>query len=138
MRLDPKENGLRKILNFGHTAGHAIEAAGLKTSHPLLHGEAIWLGMMVEALISFQTGLLPQTDFTAINNILAGQVSSFPRVKLDKAKILKAIASDKKSQKGSIQWTLLRCIGQAVYNQKVTKTLANQALTRVLSYYKFI
>lgn len=138
VRRDPREKNLRKILNFGHTIGHAIEAVSLKTARPLLHGEAIWLGMMVESLISLRTGLLPQADYAVINKLLAGQIANFPKIKLDKAKIIKTMATDKKSQKGAVQWTLLRRIGQAVCNQKVDKTRANQALTEVLREHKFI
>lgn len=138
VRRDPKENGLRKILNFGHTVGHAIEAVSLKTAKPLLHGEAIWLGMMVESLISWRVGLLPQADYVVINKILAKQIADFPKVKLNKAKIIKTIASDKKSQKGFVQWTLIRRIGEAVYNKKVDETVVVQSLTQVLADYKFI
>ncbi|MBK7957891.1 MAG: 3-dehydroquinate synthase [Bacteroidetes bacterium] len=51
---DPEEKGIRKILNFGHTIGHAIESASLKTDQPLLHGEAIAIGMLLEIELSVE------------------------------------------------------------------------------------
>lgn len=138
VRRDPREAGLRKILNFGHTAGHAIEAVSLKSGQPLLHGEAIWLGMMVESLLSSKIGLLPATDYAVVNKILAGQIANFPKAKLNIAPIIKTIASDKKSQKGIAQWTLLRRIGQAVFNRQVNQAVVKNALTEVLGKYNFI
>ena len=49
---DPYENNLRKILNFGHTYGHAIESYYLEKNNPILHGEAVMMGMILEAEIS--------------------------------------------------------------------------------------
>ena len=56
---DPREKGLRKILNFGHTIGHALESHFLQTSDPLLHGEAVAWGMYAEAALSHQHNSLP-------------------------------------------------------------------------------
>src|SRR5690606_38544696 len=55
---DPFENGIRKILNFGHTIGHALESQLLQTENPLLHGEAISVGMMVESILSYENELI--------------------------------------------------------------------------------
>ncbi|CAN0054518.1 unnamed protein product, partial [Chrysoparadoxa australica] len=65
---DPKENGLRKILNFGHTLGHAVETWYLNHEKSLLHGEAIAVGMILEAHISMQKGLLNEECFYQIND----------------------------------------------------------------------
>ncbi|MEQ8926380.1 MAG: 3-dehydroquinate synthase family protein, partial [Fulvivirga sp.] len=55
---DPKESGVRKILNFGHTIGHALESHYLNSDEPLLHGEAIALGMICESHISYQKNMI--------------------------------------------------------------------------------
>ena len=68
---DPREKGLRKVLNFGHTIGHAIESLSLKTSDPLLHGEAVAIGMIAESKLSELMGLLPVDDFESIENAIS-------------------------------------------------------------------
>ena len=55
---DPFEKDIRKALNFGHTIGHALEGYALETGHPLLHGEAIAIGMYCESWLSHQTSVL--------------------------------------------------------------------------------
>jgi 3-dehydroquinate synthase len=63
---DPKEAGLRKILNFGHTIGHAFESFYLDTDKHLLHGEAIAVGMVCEAFLSHKKSGLPKEDLQTI------------------------------------------------------------------------
>ncbi|MBC8111772.1 MAG: 3-dehydroquinate synthase, partial [Verrucomicrobia bacterium] len=63
---DPREKGLRKILNFGHSIGHALESYFLDTDHRLFHGEAIAIGMIVEAWLSFKKGFLSEQENEAI------------------------------------------------------------------------
>ncbi len=58
LRDDPYEKGERKILNFGHTIGHAIESESLETDFPLLHGEAIVIGMIIETFLSYDQELI--------------------------------------------------------------------------------
>lgn len=69
--LDEREGGLRKVLNFGHTVGHAIESLSHQTSSPYLHGEAIALGMVAEAEISRLMGYLTEEDVSSVEQILA-------------------------------------------------------------------
>src|SRR5690606_27089478 len=66
---DPYEKGLRKILNYGHTIGHAVESWSLENdSSPLTHGEAIALGMICEAHLANQLNQLSDEDLTRIKN----------------------------------------------------------------------
>ncbi|HEY2975550.1 MAG TPA: 3-dehydroquinate synthase [Pyrinomonadaceae bacterium] len=101
----------RRVLNFGHTVGHALE---LVTGYRRFrHGEAVGVGMLVAGEISLRSGLLKESEFQALDDTirLAGQL---PRTSdLDYSTILNAAAGDKKSVKGSIQWVLLERIGRA-------------------------
>ncbi|MFQ5529037.1 MAG: 3-dehydroquinate synthase [Gemmatimonadota bacterium] len=107
---DPTEQGLRQILNFGHTAGHALEAlAGLA----LLHGEAVAAGMRIEARLGEAIGVTePGTamrldttlDACGVPNLLDGSVSA--------GRLLEAAESDKKNRAGSPRWVLMRRIGE--------------------------
>jgi len=108
--LDPRETGLRQILNFGHTAGHALESlAGLS----LLHGVAVAAGMRVEARIGEAIGVTqPGTarrldlalDACGVPNLLDGSVRA--------TALLEAAASDKKNRAGRARWVFLRRIGE--------------------------
>ena len=122
---DEKEAGLRKLLNFGHTVGHALEAvswtpppkAGAFRRAGLLHGEAVAWGMLVAARISQRLGLLPESELKMVNLVLR------PLPKMSVAEVMKKITTDKKMDHGVVQWTLLAKIGKAVINQVVGDTI---------------
>lgn len=112
---DPQETGLRQILNFGHTAGHALEAlAGLS----LLHGEAVAAGMRLEARLGEAIGVTEQG--TANRLELALQACGIPDVldgSVSAGALLAAAASDKKNRAGRRRWVLLRRIGEVATDE---------------------
>ncbi len=120
---DPKEKGLRKILNFGHTIGHGIESSLLNTDHPLLHGEAIAIGMICEAYLSnVLTGLSEQE----MQEIKTSILKVFPKVDsslFDLDSILHYIGHDKKNVDGEFKFSLLSKIGKCEFNCPVSKDL---------------
>lgn len=128
IQRDATEKDLRKILNFGHTIGHAIEALSLETARPFLHGEAINIGMLVESRISVLTGLLSEAECMLIKEHLnrAGLPNSNNITNFES--IMEKIQSDKKNKKREINWTLLQSIGNAIYDQKVEKSIIRKAL----------
>lgn len=119
--VDPKENGLRKILNFGHTIGHAVESFYLNSSQPLLHGEAIALGMIAEGYLSFQKIGLSLAELDILSRKL---LEVFGKVNLeskDEDYLLDLCAQDKKNE-GSVQlFSLLKQIGDCHYNIPVSR-----------------
>lgn len=125
---DPTESGRRKILNFGHTIGHAVEALSLETKNPLLHGEAVSIGMLIESKISHLMKLLSEEDLQKIEKVLvnADLPTVIPNIKVDQ--ILKKIKLDKKNEKGKVNFTLLKGIGQALINQDVSASIVGQVL----------
>jgi 3-dehydroquinate synthase len=129
---DPTEKGLRKILNFGHTIGHAIESHLLNTKNELLHGEAIALGMIAEAYISKAKGLLAEDEY----NLIVGELTSiFKSPKIEKASYLeikRLCKQDKKNQNGEINMSLLKNIGKAIYDIPVDEELIDHALAEIL------
>ena len=117
---DPTEQGLRKILNFGHTIGHAIETSLLGTRGHLLHGEAIAIGMISEAYLSVKKcGLSPQ-EYNEVKNCLVGLYSPAPLAGETIEKTLKLVMQDKKNEKATIHGSLLSAIGKAVYDVKLS------------------
>jgi 3-dehydroquinate synthase len=129
VKADPLEKGLRKILNFGHTIGHAVESYFLtQPGRELLHGEAIAVGILYESYLSEQKGLLSNTESGRIETFFA---SVFEKVKLtpeDIAGILPYLGQDKKNRDSVINCVLLEGIGRAVYDQPVTVAEVEGAL----------
>lgn len=129
---DPTEKGLRKVLNFGHTIGHAIESHLLNTENELLHGEAIALGMIAEAYISKAQGLLSEFEYSIIVRELRG-IYEIPKIeKASYSEIKRLCKQDKKNQNGVINMSLLKNIGQAVYDIPVEEELIDHALAEIL------
>lgn len=121
VRQDPTEKGLRKILNFGHTLGHAIESFLLNHSErsPLLHGEAIAIGMILEAYLSHKVCGLSLLDAELIKK----KIDSIFKKETFTSDEIEAISSlmqhDKKNVSGNLRFSLLKEIGQGVYDQEI-------------------
>ncbi len=107
---DERESGLRKILNFGHTLGHAIEALG---GYQLLHGEAIAIGMALEAEVGERAGITARGTADSIRRGLEaiGLPSVRPR-SLDPDRVIEVARGDKKTRAGSIELALPLAIGR--------------------------
>ncbi len=122
---DPTENGIRKALNFGHTLGHAIESYFLESEdkNNLLHGEAIAVGMILESFISWQKGLIAETEYIEIKNTINAIFDSIVFEEKDIQPILNLLIHDKKNEYGKIQFALLDGIGSIIINQEVENEL---------------
>ena len=105
---DEKERDLRKILNFGHTVGHAVEAL---SGYTVSHGEAVAIGMVKEAEIAVSMGLLSREDAGRIRRLVeaAGLPADLPEG--DKARLFAAMKLDKKARAGSVEMALPGRIG---------------------------
>ncbi|WP_432712848.1 3-dehydroquinate synthase [Pedobacter sp.] len=119
---DPQEQNIRKILNFGHTIGHAVESYALNSrSKTLTHGEAIAIGMVCEAFLSHRYCNLSTEELA---DITAYFCSLYPAYTIEPASfdaLLKLMQSDKKNEHGQILFSLLERIGHCEYNCKVTE-----------------
>lgn len=114
---DPQESGLRKILNFGHSVGHAIESISLlHDEQPLLHGEAVAIGMLCEAFISHTIYRLSEKELGVILETISG---IFPHYTIDFSRLdalLDILHLDKKNRGNSLRFSLLRGIGACDYD----------------------
>lgn len=125
---DPFEKGPRKALNFGHTIGHAIEGVLLDSELPLLHGEAVLLGMMAESKIAHIKGLLDDNELNEITSHLR-QYVDFGFDLRNRDMITNLIKGDKKNEGDKIMCTLLSSIGQYAINQEISLEDAESGLT---------
>ena len=118
---DPLETGPRKLLNFGHTVGHALESYLLtQPGREVLHGEAIAAGLVCESWLSVQRGLLSEEALDKIETFVESVFEKIPFVTLETEAIAEFASQDKKNSGSVINCTLLDGIGQAVYDQPVT------------------
>jgi 3-dehydroquinate synthase len=130
---DPTEQGLRKILNYGHTLGHAIESYFLEHAEktPLLHGEAIAIGMILEAYLSTKICGLSTDD---LETITFGILKTFSKVSIskeDQKHIISLLKHDKKNSHGIIKFVLLEAIGKP----KIDCIVSNDLIFEAFSYY---
>lgn len=119
---DVKEKGLRQVLNFGHTIGHAIEAA---SQFRLSHGQSVAYGMIAESYMSNALGLLCENDFNEIVHTIHPLLDKpFDELKLDKARLLKYLSYDKKALNQQPRFVLLDGIAKPhVTDQRYAHTV---------------
>lgn len=121
VEADPLESGLRKVLNFGHTVGHALESyLLLQAGREILHGEAVAAGMICESWLSVQRGLLSAAELERIEAYLFSVFEKVQFVTMETEAIAQLALQDKKNNGTTINCTLLHGIGRAVYDQPVT------------------
>ena len=128
---DIKEQGVRKVLNFGHTLGHAIESYFLDHETPLLHGEAVAIGMILESYLSSKLCGLSNDEVKAISS---GILQTFPKITLPENgfdTIIKLLTHDKKNSHGIVNFVLLESIG----NPKLDCKVSNELIIEAFSYY---
>ena len=122
---DPTEQHLRKILNFGHTLGHAVESYFLesKIRETLLHGEAIAIGMILEGYLSNALTGLSNADLADIKSTFLQRYPKIDFEEDDIKAILTLLKFDKKNSHGNINFVLLEAIGQPVIDVKIPHEL---------------
>lgn len=131
---DPFEENVRKLLNFGHTLGHVIETYSHsgKGIQPLLHGEAIAIGMILEAFISYKKDLLTKNSYLEIKETLNLMFESIVFTENDIEICTHLLIHDKKNVNGIVQFTLLNGIGKGVINEVVESELITEAFNDYL------
>ena len=127
---DEKETlGVRILLNYGHTIGHAIEA--VTNYRELLHGEAVAIGIMGAAYISNEMNMISDQDVERHRSLLSSYKlsTSYPGMDIDAVR--QAMLMDKKVVGGKIRWVLLNSIGNAVVVPTVSSQIVDRALRRL-------
>lgn len=127
---DPTEKGLRKILNFGHTLGHAVETYFLSKpkKDQLLHGEAIAVGMIMEAYLAFSKGMISRQALEEIEEFI---FAVYGKVKIkteDAVSIIEYTKQDKKNKGRKTLFSLLDGIGHCSYDVSITATEMKKAV----------
>lgn len=127
---DLVENDIRKVLNFGHTLGHAIESHCYNKNKPLLHGEAVAVGMTASLWLSARLLGLNERILQYYEEQLRMLLSE-TKVSLseaDIASVMRYLPHDKKAQRGEVQYVLLYGIGEPVWGIGIEKKIVKEAL----------
>ncbi|MCI5126906.1 MAG: 3-dehydroquinate synthase [Candidatus Electrothrix sp. AUS3] len=116
---DEREGGLRRILNFGHTIGHAVEAA---SDFQLIHGKAVAIGMCAVADLAVRTGYLQEGDAQAIKKLIEQyELPTTIPTDLDRKVIKKYLLNDKKTVAGRVFYVLPQGIGKVMITDQVSE-----------------
>jgi 3-dehydroquinate synthase len=128
VKKDPAEKGLRKSLNFGHSAGHAIESLYMGRSTFMLHGEAVAVGMAIESYISLMRKKLTQKEFSDIVNCLSLNFKLPLLEEKDEEQFFAFLRQDKKNQGRNFHFALPDHIGKCDPSVKVSEAQIRKAL----------
>ncbi len=122
---DEKDSGLRNILNYGHTVGHAIESA---SDFKVEHGKAIALGMLAAGRISTKLGLMDKNELIRLKDIIQRAELTTELPGLEVEKLIQAIKHDKKILGGKIRFILPQSLGSVFITDEVSLSLVEQVL----------
>lgn len=126
---DPKEQGERALLNFGHTIGHAIEKA---KNFEMVHGECIALGMVAAAYISWKRENLSMDEYYEVRDMFVPFNLPISVEDIEPEEILALTKSDKKMEAGQVKFVLLKKVGKAVVDRSVTDEEILAAVREIL------
>ncbi len=126
---DERESGLREILNFGHTFGHALEA--VTGYRRFLHGEAIGWGIYAATLLGLATMRIPESEATRVIRLVASVGPLPPLGAIRAAQLRRILAGDKKARGGRVRWVLPRRIGKVQRGVELPWKLVARAISEL-------
>lgn len=129
---DRDESGIRKQLNLGHTIGHAIESYFLQKQEPILHGEAVAAGILMELYLSKAFLGFSEATFHNVEKFILNTYAKLPIREADLDGIINNLAFDKKNEKGKINFVLLRRFGEPEIDYQVP----DRSIVEAIQYYK--
>lgn len=128
VQQDFQEKNIRKTLNFGHTIGHAIESLCLNQGNPILHGEAVAMGMITETHLSFLEGLISEET---CNIVIENIQKYYPYLDISDFKddeIFELLINDKKNTDSKINFSLISGIGSCTFDYQCSKKNISSSL----------
>ena len=130
---DFKEQGKRKLLNFGHTFGHAIESYFLANGNPILHGMAVAAGMICEVIMSKRMNLIKDHEANEVVSFLNNHYQKMQLQREEKQAIFELMKMDKKNSQGIIKSVGLTKIGEAIFDVEVSEHVVFSTLDEYIN-----
>jgi 3-dehydroquinate synthase len=130
VKNDITETGIRKVLNLGHTIGHALESYTLKNdAKPLLHGEAIAVGLICESFISMRMAGFSESDLRQLASLINWQFPHYRFAPGSADELIRIMGHDKKNNNGQkLNFSLLKNVGEPVIDQVPGERLIRESL----------
>ncbi len=123
---DERESGIRAILNYGHTVGHAIES--FMCYRGISHGEAVAIGIMVELYISQRLGMVDEAEYKRVEEIIDRYMLMNPAINPDKNSIVEHMKYDKKNKDNKVKFVLLNGLFNPVFDVNVNEEILTEAM----------
>lgn len=127
---DPREEGLRKALNLGHTVGHAIESVAIKKNLEIYHGDAVAYGLIAELYLSVKKLGFDKKHYTAIRKFILDKYPVYHPV-TESEELYELMLHDKKNEHDEVNFTLLSCPGGVEINQYCSREEILEALEQI-------
>jgi len=127
--IDEKEKGLRVILNFGHTIGHALET--IDKYKTIRHGEAVGFGIIAASFIGKKLEQISNSDYQKICNLIFKIVPSEILPDITPQQVINAMELDKKKQKGNLRFVLSRNIGSSIVKSNIPLELIKESILEI-------
>jgi 3-dehydroquinate synthase len=134
VKADPFENAERKMLNFGHTVGHAVEGFALEAAMDVKHGEAIAVGIVCESHISWKRGSISKAELEEITAFFRKHFRYLKMATEQHERVIELMRHDKKNKGGTIRMSLLKGIGKCKTDVEVNAV----EIMRALKYYQWL
>jgi 3-dehydroquinate synthase len=131
---DEREGGLRMLLNYGHTFGHAIEVT--TGYHRLRHGEAVILGILAANEMSCLLGYASRSRLEPYSALVRQMLPLIPRTRLNARKLVQAMALDKKRDSQTRRFVLIRTVGEPIIVDSPTDEVITEACERMIASYQ--
>jgi 3-dehydroquinate synthase len=125
---DPNERGIRKALNFGHTAGHAFESFAMQEERPILHGYAVAYGMIPELYLSHKVCGFPIEELNKLSEWILSVYGKFEITQKDFDTLFSFMTHDKKNEGERINFSLLPKTGKIEINKNCSRELIEESL----------
>lgn len=130
VQSDPREKGLRKALNFGHTVGHAIESIAIRKNLEIYHGDAVAYGMIAELYLSVKLLGFDEKHYEAVRKFIRGKYPVYHPVD-EPEELYELMLHDKKNEHDGVNFTLLRRPGEVVIDQYCSRNEIIEALGQI-------
>lgn len=132
VEADPKEKGIRKALNFGHTVGHAIESVAIEKDIEIYHGDAVAYGMVAELYLSVRKLGFEEKHYLAVRKLVREKYPEYQPV-ADAEELYRLMLHDKKNEQNGVNFTLLRCAGEFEIDNYCSKEEILEALKQLIA-----
>ena len=121
VKQDFYERNLRKVLNLGHTVGHAIESYLIERKQPVKHGFAVAMGIIIESYFAFKKSLIVQETYLEIKKTIDSYFGKHMKFELDVDSVMLSMRADKKNSTAQINFSLPMQIGEVKFNQEINE-----------------